>query len=69
MQRSTCRFKLGKSPKGDSQITVELFQPVPALEGSVLSFELLGGVSPALVQKLVDELNDKVLTLQITERA
>jgi hypothetical protein len=67
MQRSPCRFKIARTPEGRAEIRVELFhQTVPALEGSVLSFELLAGISGALTTKLVDELNEKIVTLQIT---
>jgi hypothetical protein len=62
-ERSNCRFAVQGS-EGKSLLVVQLYQDtIPALNGSSIGFDLLGGTQIEAAKKLAGMLNEHVLDM------
>ena len=64
--RSNCRFVLERSLEGKPLIALQLYQDLAALKGAKLGFELLGGTDVNQANKLIDQLNERILTVVVS---
>jgi hypothetical protein len=68
-ERSNCRFTVEQAG-GKPFLAVQLFHDtIPLLNGALLGFDLLGGISVEKAKKLAEILNEHVLELFVTTSA
>jgi len=66
-QRSNCRFQVQQTQDGKAVVIVQLLHDtIPALNKTVVGFDLLGGIRLDQAGKLVDLLNEYVLDVFVT---
>jgi|HubBroStandDraft_2_1064218.scaffolds.fasta_scaffold383506_2 hypothetical protein len=63
-ERSNCHFEVQQASDGKPVLVLQLYQDsVPALKGTTLGFDLLGGISVEQAKKVAETLNEHVLDL------
>ena len=68
VERGGCRFIL-KTNGGETRIEMELFHAtVPALADAILSFEMLGGITPEQAKSLADTMNDRIIGVVVARK-
>lgn len=66
--RSGCSFSADKTVDGKARINLKLFHDtIPALAGSAIEFELLTGTTVEQARRLVETMNERILSVTITK--
>jgi hypothetical protein len=60
-QRSSCRFEAKAPRTGPPTLRLEVFHPVPALDGMTVEFELLSGTTLEQARKLAESINERAI--------
>jgi hypothetical protein len=66
IERASCRFIAEGSGAGAPTLRLEVFHPVPSLEGMKIEFELLSGTMLPQAKKLAESINERIIGIGVT---